>query len=76
MIENIQAKHLIMSYNNEGILEYETLKKILESKGKLKLYKIPYKKFKAQMSVDGERVYEYLWFVEVGVSGPTEEYLA
>ena len=75
MIEKIEAKHLIMSYNNEGIMEYATLKKILESKGKLKLYKIPYKKFKAQMSVDVESVYEYLWFVEIGVSGPTEEYV-
>lgn len=75
MIEKIQAKHLIMSYNNEGIMDYDTLKKILESRGKLKLYKIPYKKFKAQMSVDIESVYEYLWFVEVGVSGPTEEYV-
>jgi len=75
MIEKIQAKHLIMSYNNEGIMDYDILKKILESRGKLKLYKIPYKKFKAQMSVDIESVYEYLWFVEVGVSGPTEEYV-
>jgi hypothetical protein len=56
-------------------MEYAALKKILESRGKLKLYKIPYKKFKAQMSVDVESVYEYLWFVEVGVSGPTEEYV-
>lgn len=75
MIENIQAKHLVLSYNNEGIMDYDTLKKILESRGKLKLYKIPYKKFKAQMSVDGTSVYEYLWFVEIGVSGPTEEYV-
>ena len=29
----------------------------------LKIYKIPYKKFKAQKNVIGDSVYEYLWFI-------------
>jgi adenine-specific DNA methylase len=64
---------MVLSYNNEGIMDYDILKKMIEKKGALKIYKILYKKFKAQMSVDVENVYEYLWVLEVGKEGPTVE---
>ena len=44
------------------IMEKE-LKDLLSSYGELKIYKIPYKKFKAQKNVTGDSVYEYLWFI-------------
>jgi hypothetical protein len=45
------------------LLGYEELKDLLSSYGELKIYKIPYKKFKAQKNVTGDSVYEYLWFI-------------
>ena len=46
------------------MLQYNEFIKLLGSYGELKLYKIPYKKFKAQKSVLGDTVYEYLWFID------------
>lgn len=61
LVQNIKCKHLFISYNNEGLLSCDELKTILESYGEVKLFKIPYKKFKAQKNVDGDSVFEYLW---------------
>ena len=64
LVEKIKAKVLIMSYNDEGIISHNVLKSILNMHGKVKMYKIPYKKFKAQQNVEREKLYEYL-FVSV-----------
>ena len=61
ILDNLKCNHIFISYNNEGILNYDELKELLSSYGELKLYKIPYKKFKAQKNIDGESVFEYLW---------------
>jgi hypothetical protein len=45
------------------LLQYDEFVKLLGSYGELKLYKIQYKKFKAQKTVLGDTVYEYLWFI-------------
>jgi len=63
ILDNIKCKYIFISYNNEGLLKYEELIELLSSYGELKLYKIPYKKFKAQKNVSGDTVYEYLWFI-------------
>lgn len=63
ILDNIKCKYIFISYNNEGLLQYDEFVKLLGSYGELKLYKIPYKKFKAQKSVSGNTVYEYLWFI-------------
>ena len=59
----MKCKYIFISYNNEGLLRYNELLELLSSYGELKLYKIPYKKFKAQQNVSGDTVYEYLWFI-------------
>ena len=64
ILDNIKCKYIFISYNNEGLLQYNEFIKLLGSYGELKLYKIPYKKFKAQKSVLGDTVYEYLWFID------------
>ena len=64
LIDNIKSKYILLSYNNEGLLSENEIKDILSKKGIVKLYKIEYKKFKAQKKIEGEYVYEYLWFVE------------
>jgi adenine-specific DNA-methyltransferase len=64
LLDNIKCRYIFMSYNDEGLLGYDVLVELLSSYGALKLYKIPYKKFKAQQSVDGDSVFEYLWFID------------
>jgi adenine-specific DNA-methyltransferase len=63
ILDNIKCNYIFISYNNEGLLKYDELVELLGSYGELKLYKILYKKFKAQKNVSGDNVYEYLWFI-------------
>jgi len=63
ILDNIKCNYIFISYNNEGLLKYDELVELLGSYGELKLYKILYKKFKAQKNVSGDSVYEYLWFI-------------
>ena len=63
ILDNIKCNHIFISYNNEGLLEYNKMKNLFASYGELKIYKIEYKKFKAQQNVDGDNVYEYLWYI-------------
>ena len=63
ILDNIKCKYIFISYNNEGLLQHDEFVKLLGSYGELKLYKIQYKKFKAQKNVSGDTVYEYLWFI-------------
>ena len=63
LLDNIKCKYIFISYNNEGLLTCDELKGLFSSYGELKLYKIPYKKFKAQKNVTGDTVFEFLWFI-------------
>lgn len=63
LLDNIKCKYIFISYNNEGLLSCDELKDLFSSYGELKLYKIPYKKFKAQQNVTGDTVFEFLWFI-------------
>lgn len=63
ILDHMKCKYIFISYNNEGLLGYDELIELLSSYGELKLYKIPYKKFKAQKNVSGDTVFEYLWFI-------------
>jgi adenine-specific DNA-methyltransferase len=63
ILDNLKCNYIFMSYNNEGLLNCDELKELLSSYGELKLYKIPYKKFKAHKNVIGDTVFEYLWFL-------------
>ena len=69
LINGINCNYLIISYNNEGLLSIDELKRILLKKGLVKLYKIQYNKFKAQKSVDKKFVEEYLWLVDTSKKG-------
>lgn len=63
ILDNLKCNYIFISYNNEGLLDCYELKQLLSSYGELKLYKIPYKKFKSQKAVTGDTVFEYLWFI-------------
>jgi len=62
LIKNLNCKYIILSYNNEGLLNLNDLKNILLDKGDVILYKINYNKFKAQKGIK-KNVIEYIWFV-------------
>ena len=64
LINGLNCNYLIISYNNEGLLSIDELKKILLTKGTTKLYKIKYSKFKAHKNVSESFVEEYLWVVD------------
>jgi adenine-specific DNA-methyltransferase len=63
IINNIKCKYLLLSYNNEGILNKKDIKDILIQKGNVILYKIIYNKFKSNKNVSENKVIEYLWVV-------------
>jgi len=64
LFDSINATYLFLSYNNEGILDTETLKTILLKKGDVTLYTIPYKKYKSQTEAHDQQVQEYIWFID------------
>lgn len=64
LIQNLNCKYIILSYNNEGLLHLNDIKNILLNKGDIILYKINYNKFKAQKNVKINNVIEYIWFVD------------
>jgi adenine-specific DNA-methyltransferase len=64
LLGNINSRYVLLSYNNEGLLNEEELREILSKRGSLKLYKILYNKFKASKKVSGDFVYEYLWVLD------------
>lgn len=59
-------QHVFISYNNEGLLDEDTFHQLLERFGTVSLHKKTYKKFKAQSSVRGNQVEEYLWILKRG----------
>ena len=67
LITKLKTKHILLSYNNEGIIDIEEIKKILLNEGDVILYKKIYKKFKSERKtveiVDNKIsiVYEYLF---------------
>jgi adenine-specific DNA-methyltransferase len=63
ILECMKCKYIFISYNNEGLLNYLELCNLFSKYGSLTIYKIKYKKFKAQQNVTGDIVYEYLWFI-------------
>lgn len=71
LIQNLNTKYILISYNNEGILKLEQLQNILKKKGKLKTYVLQYKKFQSQKKKSG-LVNEYLHFVDCSNIGEIE----
>lgn len=68
ILDNLKCNYVFISYNNEGLLKCDELKDLLSGYGDLKLYKIPYKKFKAQKNVKLDNVFEYLWVLNKTLS--------
>lgn len=71
LIENIQAKHILLSYNDEGIIPIEELQEILISRGSVCLYAKQYKRYKSQQN-NGQRNVEE-WLFHINTSSPLNE---
>jgi len=66
LVNNFKTKHILLSYNNEGIMDIEEIKKLLLKNGKVTLYKKVYKKFKSNTKQEDENVFELLFHCEKG----------
>lgn len=67
LIRKAKAKHILVSYNDEGVMPIKELQQILKLRGKPKIFQTKYNRFKA----DNGRVYkkdatvEYVHYVRV-----------
>jgi len=67
LLNNLKAKYIILSYNSEGLLSKDEIKKLFEeSKLKeVKLYEFPYRRFKSNHNSQNNEVKEYLFVGKV-----------
>ena len=47
LIKNAKFKYIFLSYNNEGLMPFDTIEKIMKKYGKYKVYMQQYRRFKA-----------------------------
>lgn len=67
LIKNIDATHIILSYNNEGIIPEEALVDLLAQNsidGKVDIKKIPYRKYQSKKASKIKEVYELLFYIQ------------
>lgn len=77
LIAAVQARHLLVSFNNEGYIDKESMQALLSERGKVTIYEIPYDRYVgAKIGIynpSGKRVgqvshtknLEYLYHVEM-----------
>lgn len=67
LISNANFEHIIMSYNQDGILKKEEIENILKKYGNkdtYKLYEIPYKQYQNKLTEKLEKHYEYIFYIK------------
>ena len=67
LIQNIDARHIIVSYNNEGIIAEEDLINLLKEESYNKsvdVVRIPYRKYKSKVQSKAENLYEILLYIQ------------
>ena len=66
LIENASCKHILFSYNSEGIMSDGQIKKILSNKGKVKRYTKDYRRFKSNSKSKSakKQIKEFLYYVK------------
>ncbi|MEO0124007.1 MAG: DNA adenine methylase [candidate division WOR-3 bacterium] len=64
IIANAKATHVLFSYNNEGLMKDNEIKKILSQLGKVEVFQKPYRRFKSnQNGAQSTGVVELLYYV-------------
>lgn len=67
LLQNINATHIFLSYNNEGIISEAEITKLLSKysiNGKVTVEKIPYRKYKSKIASDSYNLYELLFHIQ------------
>ncbi|MFH2013631.1 MAG: DNA adenine methylase [Patescibacteria group bacterium] len=71
LINKAKASYILISYNNEGIIPQDFILDVLSQKGKVKIYKKDYRRFRTERDhenrhykVFDDRVQEMLYFVK------------
>ena len=66
VIEALDAKYIIISYNSEGFIKFNEMKEMLEKYGKLKTTEIPYHTFRGSRNLNERSltVKEFLFILE------------
>ncbi len=62
LIKHAKFKYIFLSYNNEGLMSFDTIEKIMKKYGKYKVYMRQYRRFKADNARDckSDSTVEYL----------------
>lgn len=62
LIKNAKFKYIFLSYNNEGLMSFDTIEKIMKKYGRYKVYMQQYRRFKADNARDAksDSTIEYL----------------
>jgi adenine-specific DNA-methyltransferase len=67
------STHWVLSYNNEGIIAFESLKQLLMTYGRVVLYSGTYKRFQSSIKSLKHTVKEYVWIIFVHQESLFEE---
>jgi len=72
LIDNLDAKHILVSYNNEGLIPHNQIIEILESKGEFKLYEKEYRRYRSESNHEkrnykevDDKTTEYIYYCKV-----------
>jgi adenine-specific DNA-methyltransferase len=72
IVAEAKFKHIVLSYNNEGIIHRDEIVEILGSRGNLKEFSTDYRRFRTERNHEkrkykdvGDRVTEHLWIVSI-----------
>ncbi len=67
LIQNVDSTHIILSYNNEGIIPEEALTDLLKRNsfdGKVDIKRIPYRKYQSKNISKNKEVFELLFYIQ------------
>ena len=67
LVKHAKTKYILLSYNDEGLMSEEEIVFILSKRGKVEIFKTPYRRYKSinQNESDRRLIYEKLYFVKV-----------
>lgn len=66
LISKIKAEHVIISYNNEGIIPEDQLKELLKKysiNNTVEVTKLPYRKYKSKVPSTRDNLYEIIYYI-------------
>ena len=67
LIANAKFKHIVMSYNTDGLMTTEQIANIMrkyEVPGSFRLYSVPYRKYKGKLDQTKKLLYEHVFVIE------------